>query len=92
MNLKEQLRVEIGKELDKLETSDMATLLRGLGIELGGDSDPLPHEVSWKKKKIYIYIYIYTHTYKKANVNMLDFPTKKGMGKYASWSLAMHTS
>ena len=46
MNLKEQLRVEIGKELDKLETSDMATLLRGLGIELGGDSDPMPHEVS----------------------------------------------
>ena len=46
MNLKEQLRVEIRKELDKLETSDMATLLRGLGIELGGDSDPLPHEVS----------------------------------------------
>ena len=80
MNLKEQLRVEIRKELDKLETSDMATLLRGLGIELGGDSDPLPHEVSWK----YIYIYIYTHTYKKANVNMLDFPTKKGIGKYAS--------
>ena len=31
-----------------------------------------------------IYIYIYTHTYKKANVNMLDFPTKKGIGKYAS--------
>ena len=58
MNLKEQLRVEIGKELDKLETSDMATLLWGLGIKLGGDSDPLPHEVSWK------YIYIYTHTHK----------------------------
>ena len=77
--MKEQLRVEIRKELDKLETSDMATLLRGLGIELGGDSDPLPHEVSWK------YIYIDTHTYKKANVNMLDFPTKKkGIGKYAS--------
>ena len=57
MNLKEQLRVEIRKELDKLETSDMATLLWGLGIKLGGDSDPLPHEVSWK----YIYIYIYTH-------------------------------
>ncbi|KAK7826190.1 hypothetical protein CFP56_032395 [Quercus suber] len=45
MNLKEQRRVEIRKELDKLETSDMATLLRGLGIEVGGDSDPLPHEV-----------------------------------------------
>ena len=59
MNLKEKLRVEIRKELDKLETSDMATLLRDLGIKLGGDSDPLPHEVSWK----YIYIYIYTHTY-----------------------------
>nr|POE68107.1 hypothetical protein CFP56_19760 [Quercus suber] len=44
MNLKEQRRVEIRKELDKLETSDMATLLRGLGIEVGGDSDPLPHE------------------------------------------------
>ena len=61
MNLKEQLRVEIRKELDKLETSDMATLLRDLGIKLGGDSDPLPHEVSWKY--IYIYIYIHTHTY-----------------------------
>ncbi|KAF3962590.1 hypothetical protein CMV_012911 [Castanea mollissima] len=51
MNLKEQIRVEIRQELDKLETSDMATLLRGLGIELGGDSDPLPHEVQTAYKQ-----------------------------------------
>ena len=40
-----------------MKTTDMASLLRGLGIELGGDSDPLPHEVSWK------YIYTYIHRY-----------------------------
>ena len=78
MNLKEQIRVEIRKELDKLETSNMATLLRGLGIKLGGDSDPLPHEVSWKYiyihthiHTIYIYIYIYTHTYIHRYINII---------------------
>ncbi|XP_059445585.1 uncharacterized protein LOC132177333 [Corylus avellana] len=47
MNLKEQLRVEIRKELNKLEMMciDMASLLRGLGIEVGGGFYPLPHEV-----------------------------------------------
>ena len=41
-----------------MKTTDMASLLRGLGIELGGDSDPLPHEVSWKLE-----IHTYIHTY-----------------------------
>ncbi|KAK7819702.1 hypothetical protein CFP56_039881 [Quercus suber] len=27
----------------------MASLLRGLGIELRGDSDPLPHEATYKQ-------------------------------------------
>ena len=47
MNMKEQLRVEIRKGLNKLETqcSDMASLLRGLGIHVGGGFIPLPNEV-----------------------------------------------
>lgn len=54
MNMKEQLRVEIRKELHILEMKclDMASLLRGLGIQVGGCPYPLPHEVSC----IYIYI------------------------------------
>lgn len=49
MNLKEQLRVEIRKELNKLEMMciNMASLLRGLGIQVGGGFYPLPHEVSY---------------------------------------------
>jgi hypothetical protein len=49
MNLKEQLRVEIRKELNKLEMTciSMASLLRGLGIQVGGGSYPLSHEVSY---------------------------------------------
>lgn len=47
MNLKEQIRVEIRKELYKLETKciDMASLLRGLGVHVGGGVYPLSHEV-----------------------------------------------
>ncbi|KAG2702545.1 hypothetical protein I3843_06G088600 [Carya illinoinensis] len=47
MNLKEQIRVEIRKELNRLEMSciDMASLLRGLGIQVGGGFCPLSQEV-----------------------------------------------
>ncbi|KAK3421808.1 uncharacterized protein LOC104453877 [Eucalyptus grandis] len=47
MNLKEQLRAEIRKEISKLEITctDMASLLRGLGILIGGSFCPLPQEV-----------------------------------------------
>lgn len=53
MNLKEQLRVEIRKELNKLEIMciDMASLLRGLGIQVGGGSYPLSHEVKAAYKR-----------------------------------------
>lgn len=48
MNMKEQLRVEIRKGLHKLEMTcvDMASLLRGLGIQVGGGFKPLPREAS----------------------------------------------
>ncbi|XP_048134388.1 uncharacterized protein LOC115750549 isoform X2 [Rhodamnia argentea] len=48
MNLKEQLRAEIRKEITKLEITctDMASLLRGLGIHIGGGLCPLPQEAS----------------------------------------------
>lgn len=48
MNLKEQLRVEIRKELNKLEMTctDMASLLRGLGVQVGGGLFPMSPEVS----------------------------------------------
>ncbi|XP_010257939.1 PREDICTED: uncharacterized protein LOC104597876 isoform X2 [Nelumbo nucifera] len=47
INLKEQLRVEVRRELEKLEGryTDMASLLRGLGIQVGGGLFPLSHEV-----------------------------------------------
>ncbi|ERN17784.1 hypothetical protein AMTR_s00047p00145320 [Amborella trichopoda] len=47
INLKEQLRVEVRRELDKLEFQyrDMASLLRGLGIMVGGGLRPMLHEV-----------------------------------------------
>ncbi|KAK7275022.1 hypothetical protein RIF29_16128 [Crotalaria pallida] len=47
MNMKEQLRVEIQWGLKKLEMqcSDMASLLRGLGIHVGGGFNPLADEV-----------------------------------------------
>ena len=48
MNLKERLRIEVRKELSKLEMSciDMASLLRSLGIHVGGGFCPLSNEVS----------------------------------------------
>ncbi|KAG5059640.1 hypothetical protein JHK87_000669 [Glycine soja] len=48
MNLKEQLRVEIQKGLNQLEMRchDMPSLLRGLGIQVGGSFIPLPNEAS----------------------------------------------
>ncbi|XVE91673.1 hypothetical protein REPUB_Repub01dG0030900 [Reevesia pubescens] len=47
MNLKEQIRNEVRKELIKLEKSciDMASLLRSLGISVGDDFCPLTKEV-----------------------------------------------
>ncbi|KAF2282951.1 hypothetical protein GH714_043268 [Hevea brasiliensis] len=47
LNLKEQLRIEVRRELDKLEANcrDMASLLRGLGINTGGGLYPLSSEV-----------------------------------------------
>lgn len=48
INLKEKLRVEIRKELEKLEMKyrDMASLLRGLGIHVGGGFYPMPNEIN----------------------------------------------
>lgn len=48
MNTKEKLRAEIMKGLNKLEMTcvDMASLLRCLGIEVGGGFKPSPHEAS----------------------------------------------
>lgn len=47
MNLKEQYRGEVIEGLKNLETTciDMASLLRGLGIEVGEGPVPLSHEV-----------------------------------------------
>lgn len=47
--MKENLRAEVRKELYKLENTciDMASLLRGLGIHVGGGFYPLSHEVSY---------------------------------------------
>uniref|UniRef100_A0A2P2MRV1 Uncharacterized protein MANES_01G025000 n=1 Tax=Rhizophora mucronata TaxID=61149 RepID=A0A2P2MRV1_RHIMU len=46
--MKERLRGEVIKELHKLEMTcfDMASLLRGLGIHVGGGFHPLLPEVS----------------------------------------------
>lgn len=48
INLKEQYRAEVRKELEQMETRyrDLASLLRGLGIHVRGGQFPLPHEVS----------------------------------------------
>uniref|UniRef100_A0A1D1XUW4 J domain-containing protein n=1 Tax=Anthurium amnicola TaxID=1678845 RepID=A0A1D1XUW4_9ARAE len=53
INLKDQLRVEIRKELEKLEMKykDMASLLRGLGISVGGGLYPMSHEVNLAYKQ-----------------------------------------
>ncbi|XP_061337243.1 uncharacterized protein LOC133284264 isoform X2 [Gastrolobium bilobum] len=47
MNMKEKLRIEIQKGLNELERQchDMTSLLRGLGIPVGGSLIPLPNEV-----------------------------------------------
>ncbi|KAG7586373.1 Chaperone J-domain superfamily [Arabidopsis thaliana x Arabidopsis arenosa] len=47
MNMKEKVRAEITKSLKLLELKsfNMASLLRGLGIQVGGGINPLPHEV-----------------------------------------------
>ena len=48
MNMKEQLRSEIRKELVRMEITclDMASLLRSLGIQVGGGLKPSSHEAS----------------------------------------------
>ncbi|KAL5993785.1 hypothetical protein ACLOJK_038142 [Asimina triloba] len=53
INLKEQLRIEVRKELEKLqlEYRDMASLLRALGILVEGGLYPLPHEVNAAYKR-----------------------------------------
>lgn len=47
MSLKEALRAEVRKDLEKMEKSytDMASILRGLGISVGGGSYPMLSEV-----------------------------------------------
>lgn len=47
-NLKEKYRAEIKKELQRIEaiSGDMASLLRCLGIKVGGGSFPSQHEVT----------------------------------------------
>ncbi|EEF50703.1 conserved hypothetical protein [Ricinus communis] len=47
LNMKENLRTEVRKELYQLENAciDMASLLRGLGIQVGGGFHPLTQEV-----------------------------------------------
>ncbi|CAH2066292.1 unnamed protein product, partial [Thlaspi arvense] len=46
MNMKEKVRAEITKSLRVLELkcNNLASLLRGLGIPVGGGTSPLPHE------------------------------------------------
>ncbi|XVF43279.1 hypothetical protein PTKIN_Ptkin02bG0027600 [Pterospermum kingtungense] len=53
MNLKEQLRSEVRKELIELEKSciNMASLLRSLGIPVGGGFCPLSNEVNAAYKR-----------------------------------------
>lgn len=53
INLKEQLRVNVRKELSKLEMNctDMASLLRGLGIQVGSGSHPSSQEVQAAYKR-----------------------------------------
>ncbi|GMH26191.1 hypothetical protein Nepgr_028034 [Nepenthes gracilis] len=53
MNFKEQLRSQVRSELNKLELtcSDMASLLRSLGIHVGGGFIPSPHDVQSAYKR-----------------------------------------
>lgn len=48
INLKEHLRAEVRKELDKLEVihTDMVSLLRALGIRVGAGFCPTSHEIN----------------------------------------------
>ncbi|KAG6508319.1 uncharacterized protein LOC121981739 [Zingiber officinale] len=48
IHLKELIRAEVRKELDKMEWRyrDMASLLRGLGIHVEGGPSPMSHEVN----------------------------------------------
>lgn len=70
MNLKEQFRVEIRKELNKLEMMciNMASLLRGLGIQVGGGSYPLSHDMRLIISYIH-HIPRYVSTYLRINVH-----------------------
>eukprot|EP00258_Populus_trichocarpa_P033250 XP_024449269.1 uncharacterized protein LOC112326161 isoform X1 [Populus trichocarpa] len=47
LNIKERFRVEVRKELYRLEVTciNMASLLRGLGIHVEGGFQPLPNQV-----------------------------------------------
>ncbi|KAJ6720998.1 CHAPERONE DNAJ-DOMAIN SUPERFAMILY PROTEIN [Salix viminalis] len=47
LNMKERFRVEVRKELSRLEITcfNMASLLRGLGIHVEGGFNPLPNQV-----------------------------------------------
>ncbi|XP_074274780.1 uncharacterized protein LOC141598865 [Silene latifolia] len=52
LNIKDQLRAEMQKELHKLEMcSDMASLLRCLGIHVGGGRFPSPNEIEAAYKR-----------------------------------------
>lgn len=53
LNLKELIRAEVRKELNQLETTchDMASLLRLLGIDIGGWPNPLPQQVQTAYKR-----------------------------------------
>ena len=48
--MKEQLRADVRKELSMLEMNctDMASLLRGLGIQVGSSLQPSSQEVCFK--------------------------------------------
>lgn len=50
INMKEQLRADVRKELSMLEMNctDMASLLRGLGIQVGSSLQPSSQEVCFK--------------------------------------------
>ncbi|KAJ4760112.1 Chaperone DnaJ-domain superfamily protein [Rhynchospora pubera] len=53
LSLKEDLRAEVRKELEKMEKryTDMASILRGLGIPVGGGLLPMPDQVKSAYKK-----------------------------------------
>lgn len=47
LSLKEDLRAEVRKELERMEKryTDMASILRSLGITVGGGLVPMPNQV-----------------------------------------------